>query len=145
SILELLVEGKALFRRRVLAVRELETQEEQVRRLDAEVELVQRQEAADHEPGAGEERQCQRQLGDDERAGPAARADAAGTRATAFLEHLVHVGLRHVKRRRQTEDDAGTKADRGEKCEDAAVYRELDPVRLADVLGHGVEPSDAEN
>ena len=50
-----------------------------------------------------------------------------------------------MQRRREAEDDAGAEADRGEEREDAAVHRELHPVRLADILRDRVEPPDAEN
>ena len=68
----------------------------------------------------------------------------ADARAAAFLQHLVDVGLRDVQRRRQAEDDAGAEADRGKIREDGAVHRELDPVRLADILRRGVEQPDAD-
>ena len=51
---------------RILALDELRPQRQQVARLEPEIERVQLQEAARHQPGAREQRERQRQLGDDE-------------------------------------------------------------------------------
>ena len=64
----------------------------------------------------------------------------ARARAAALLEHFVDVCLRHVQRRGEAEDHAGPEADGGEIREDAGVHRELDPVRLADVLARVEQP-----
>ena len=56
-----------LLRLRILALDELRPQRQQMARLEAEIERVELEEAARHQPGAGEQRQRQRQLDDDER------------------------------------------------------------------------------
>ena len=80
-----------------------------------------------------------------QRTGPTASADAGGARSAAFLQHLVDVGLRDVKRGRQAEDHAGAQADRGQIAEYGAVHRELDPVGAADLLRGLVEQADPDN
>ncbi len=115
-----------------------------MRRLDAEIHAVHRQEVAHHEARAGEERQSQGELADDQDTGPAAHANAGGAGASTFLEHFVDVGFGDVQRRRQTEQDPGAERDRGEEGDDGAVHGELNPVRLADILRGGVEETDAD-
>ena len=73
------------------------------------------------------------------------RARRPRSRAPAFLEDFVDVGLRHVQRRREAEDDAGAEADRREESKHPRVEGELDPIRLADVRDRRVEQADADD
>ena len=77
-LLEPLEERQALLGLVILPVGQRQLHRQQLRRVDAEIEPLQRQEAAHHEAGAGEQHERQRELDDDQRAGPAARAHAAG-------------------------------------------------------------------
>ena len=81
-----------------------------------EIQAIQREEVAHHEARAGQQRERERELADDERAGPAADAHAGRPRAAAFLQNLVDVGLRDVQRRREPEDDAGAETDAERKA-----------------------------
>ena len=105
---------------------------------------VEVQEAAHHEAGACQQHERQRELPDDQGAGPAPRAHAAGTGPSALLQHVVDVGLRNVQRRRQAEQDAGAERHGGEKSENGEIHREVNPRWLADVLGGGVEQAHAD-
>ena len=86
ALVEPVVERLSKLRRRILLVRQREAHREEVRRLDPQIEPVERQEAAHHEAGPGEQHQRQRQLDDDERAGPASGAHAAAATAAAVLQ-----------------------------------------------------------
>ena len=101
---------------------------QQARRVHAEVLAIEREEAAHHQTSTAQQDERQRDLRDDERAGPAPRTHAARARSTAFLEHVQHVGLRHLERRRQPEEQSGHHADEGEEREHAGVERERHPV-----------------
>ena len=95
-LFETLVEREPLLDRRILAIGQHQLHGEQMRGLDADVESIQREEAAHHEAGAGQQHERQRELPDDERAGPPSRSHARRARAAALFQHFVHVGLRHV-------------------------------------------------
>ena len=64
-LLQPLVEGQAFLERRIFALRQHQRHRQQVRGLDAEIQAIHREEVAHHEAGAGEQRQRQRELGDD--------------------------------------------------------------------------------
>ena len=138
-LVETFVKNPAMLGRRVFPVGQRQPHRQQMRRVDADVQLVQVEEAPHHQPGAGQQDECRRELDDDQRARPAARAHAAAAGPPALLQHLVEIRLRHVQRRGEAEDDAGAEADRREEGEHLRVHRERDPVRLADALGRGVE------
>ena len=104
-------EDAALLEARVALLRQLCSHGQQVARLDPDVERVQLQEAAHHQPGAGEQHERQRQLGDHHHRGQPARTAAAGGAATTFFEDVVDVGPRDLKRGRQAEEDAGRNRD----------------------------------
>ena len=110
-----------------------------MRGVDADVGSIQDQKTAHHEAGAGEQDKRERQLGNDERAGPSPRAGSRRSGAAAFFQHVVQVRPRDVQRRRKTERDAGGHAREGEEREHARVEREHHPVRLAHILRHRVE------
>jgi hypothetical protein len=90
--LEPLVEGAARFGLLILVSPELQLHHESTVHFHADVDAIEVQEAAHHQPGADQEDQGQRDLDDDHGAGEPADAAAAGVAAAAFLEHPVHVG-----------------------------------------------------
>ena len=115
-----------------------------MRRVEAHVHAIEREEAPHHEARARKEHERQHDFSDDQRAGPAPGAQAAGAAAAAaFLHHLVDVGLGHVKRWREAEDERGRDAHPRKEDDDDGIDRELHPVRLALVGQHRVEDPDA--
>src|SRR4029079_13959242 len=64
--------------------------------------------------------------------------------APAFLEDLIKVGLRHLKRGDDAEDDAGHEADRHEEREHGCVHRKLDPIGLSDIGDRDIKQADAD-
>jgi len=104
---ERLQKGAPHFRCRILSRRQVEAHRQQRSGVDAEIHRVEREEASHHQAGPGEQHQRQRQLDDDQCAGPAARPDAARIAAPTFFQDVIQIGFRDVKRRRQAEYDPG--------------------------------------
>ena len=73
---------------------------------EAEVDIRQLDQAVDGEAAAGEQRQRQRELADDERPAQPMTAAAAGGTAR-LLQHVVDVRPRGLPRRRAAEEHAG--------------------------------------
>ena len=121
ALLQRVEEDPALLGLRILALDELRAERQHVPGFEPEVERVQLQEAARHQPRAGEQRERQRQLADDERRGQPARSRAAGLAAASLLHQIVEIGLRDLQRWREPEDDAGREADHGEVAEHRQV------------------------
>ena len=132
SLFDLPEEHHAWLGLRVLRERQVQAQGEDLRRVGADVHLVEQQEAAHHERGAGEEHERQRHFGDDQCAGPAARSPATGTGPAAGLfHHLVHIGARDLERRREAEEHAGRDADARKERDHHGIDGERHPVRFA--------------
>ena len=108
---EPVVECAAQLRRFVLRV-EPDLHAHQVARVDADVGGVKLQEAPNHQAGADQQHDCQRQLHDDHRRAEPARAPSSARAAAAFLQDLVDVRLRDLQRRREAEENTGQHADR---------------------------------
>src|SRR5262245_15270201 len=74
-------------------------------RVEARIGLLQFPETADQQPGAGQERQRQRDFGYYQRVTQTAPLSSAAT--PAFLESFVEIDLSGLESRRKSEQDAG--------------------------------------
>ena len=128
----------------VFARRQNEGHRQQARRFDADVHPVHVDEAAHHEPGAGEQHQRERQLRHNQRRRPAPSTYAARSRPSSLFEDFIDVGLGDVQRGRKAEHNSRQQADGEEEHEDVRVHVERHPVRLADVLRLAIEPPNAQ-
>ena len=100
-------------------------------------------EAADHQPGASQQHDGERQLGDDHGPAEPARPAVAGGAASAFLQDLVVVRLRHVQSRGKAKEDGRQRTDPGHVREHDVIDPEVDPVRLPRITDRGIEGSHA--
>ena len=98
------------------------------RRVEAEVGVLQVEEAAGEECRPDQQHDRQRHFADDQRvAGPVARAALAGAAALAQGRH--EVALRHVRSRRQAEDESGEHADGDRVDQRQVVETKIDEIR----------------
>ena len=78
-------------------------------RIEPRAHALQPREAAKEQPGADEQRQRQRHLGDDENATQPAALPVA-RRTGAVLQRMLEIGARGVERRREPEDAVPSRA-----------------------------------
>ena len=128
-------------RRRVAGVGEPDLQGRHAFGVDDPVGAGERQQAARHQAGPGEQDQGQGQLGRHEPSHPAPGRPAGGPRRAGRGGEIANVRPRRVQRRRQPEDQGGRQAGRGEERQHAAVDGEIDPEgRHQRLDAHGEQP-----
>ena len=144
ALFELSIQPRARLGARVFRQRQRHPHRQEMGRVDAQVRLIEHEEAPHHESGARQEDQRQDHFDNDEGARPAAGAHPAASAAAASLfQDLVHVGFGDMQRRREPEEHSGPEADGGKEREHDLVHRERHPVRLADAGGGHIEQSHA--
>ena len=97
----------------VAASRHRHPRGQDVARVEARIDAAERAEAAEHQAGADQQHDRQRDLADDERLADAAMPDAGADLARAVLQRLLHAAARAFERRREAADDRGRERDRG--------------------------------
>ena len=98
---------KLLLRRRglVLLARQRQARDQDVVRVEAEIDRLQLHEVAHQQPRAGQQHQRQRDFAHDKRASQLAAAEPADDAAARVLQRIGHVLLHRLQRRHQPEHD----------------------------------------
>ena len=132
---------------RELHLRQADAEGECVARIHSEIGILDRHEAAEHQAGADQERERERDFGDDEDVAHALRFSAGCANATAFLQCIDQLRLRCLQRGKQSEDDARENAGREREHEDAPVELEANPERkfAGNRRDHQVDAPDSED
>ena len=121
-----------LLRLRVLRGGKPELHREQVRRVEAEVDLLKLHERPGQQAGADEEHDRERQLGDDEHTAQLDASNASREPAGTRRERVIEIRARRVKRRGEAERDPRRDGHERRECHyplidaDRAEEREVD-------------------
>ena len=123
------VEGLLLRVGLVFGAGEIGVKGEDVVRVEAGVDALQVVEAAHQESGAAEEDEGERDLADHQHAAHRIAPEADRVAAAAFAECRREIGLRHVDRRRESEENPGEHGDGDGESDHAGVERNLSGAR----------------
>ncbi len=130
---DLPVEGGPVPRRRLAAAGHRNRQRQDAARIEPGVDRLQGDERPDHEPGAGEQHEGERELRSDQDVAQAAAPSSLHRAPLSFPQGFRQVAPGGLEGRRETERDPGQKRDREREGEHAAV--ESDGLDARELLG----------
>ena len=119
------IEGRLLLVGLVFGARQIGAEGEHVVRVETGIHALQMIEAAHQQSRAAEQHQSERDFADHEHAAQRVAPEADGVAAAAFAKRRDQIGLRHVDRRRETEQDAGQSGDRDGEQHHRGIQRDL--------------------